>query len=53
MFVGTGPANIFGERIPCKKCLSYILDEIIYFEGTTFQPPTKPLFTSQNRVEIS
>jgi hypothetical protein len=28
-------------------------DKVIYFKGTIFQRPTKPLFTSQNRVEIS
>jgi hypothetical protein len=29
------------------------LDKVIYFKGTIFQRSTKPLFTSQNRVEIS
>jgi hypothetical protein len=53
MYVDTGPANIFGEKTPCKNWLISILDKVIYFKETIFKRSTKPLFTSQNRVEIS
>jgi hypothetical protein len=36
-----------------KKWQISTLDKVIYFKGTIFQQSTKPLFTSQNRVEIS
>jgi hypothetical protein len=36
-----------------KNWLISTLDKAIYFKGTIFQRSTKPLFTSQNRVEIS
>jgi hypothetical protein len=61
MYVGTGPANILGERTPCNKSSDLhpgqgnLLhrDKVIYFTGTIFLWSTKFLFTSQNRVEIS
>jgi hypothetical protein len=53
MCVGTGPANIFGERTPSKNQLISTLDKVIYFKGTICQRSTKPLLTSQKRVEIS
>jgi hypothetical protein len=51
MYVGTGLANILGERTPCKNGPISTLEKIIYFKGTIFLRSTKPLFTSQNRVE--
>jgi hypothetical protein len=36
-----------------KNRLIFTLDKVIYFKGTIFQWSSKPLFTSQNRVEIS
>jgi hypothetical protein len=52
-YVCTGPANILLERTPRKKLADlHPTEKIIYFEGTIFQSSTKPLFTSQNRVEI-
>jgi hypothetical protein len=42
-----------GERTPWKNWLISTLDKVIYFKGTILQQSTKPLFTSQNRVEIS
>jgi hypothetical protein len=42
MYVGTGLANIFGERTPCKKWLISTLDKIIYYKGTFLQGSTKP-----------
>jgi hypothetical protein len=43
----------FGEKYLAKNCLISILDKVIYFKGAIFQGSTKPLFTSQNRVEVS
>jgi hypothetical protein len=42
-----------GKNTLYKTRLIYTLDKVIYFKGTIFQWSTKPLFTSQNRVEIS
>jgi hypothetical protein len=36
-----------------KSLLISTLDELIYYIGTFLQGSTKPLFTSQNRVETS
>jgi hypothetical protein len=43
----------FGKELLAKNQLISTLDKVIYFKGTIFQGCTKPLFTSQNRVEIS
>jgi hypothetical protein len=48
-----GLANIFWKEHLVKNWLISTLDKVIYFKGTIFQWSTKPLFTSQNRVEIS
>jgi hypothetical protein len=40
-YVGTGPANILGERTPCKNRLICTLDKVIYFKGTIFEVSTK------------
>jgi hypothetical protein len=42
----------WGKEHLAKNWLIYTLDKVIYFKGTIFQRPTKPLFTSQNRMEI-
>jgi hypothetical protein len=42
-----------GKEHLVKNWLISTLDKVIYFEGTIFQGSTKPLSTSQNRVEIS
>jgi hypothetical protein len=34
-----------------KNSVIYTLDKVIYFKRTIFQGSTKPLFTSQNRME--
>jgi hypothetical protein len=36
-----------------KNRLIFTLDMVINFKGTIFQGSTKPLITSQKRVEIS
>jgi hypothetical protein len=43
----------WGKDYLVKNRLISTLDNVIYFKGTIFQRSTKPLFTSQNRVEIS
>jgi hypothetical protein len=40
------------ERLVRNRLIS-TLDKVIYFKGTVFLWSTKPLFTSQNRVETS
>jgi hypothetical protein len=40
------------EHLVINQLIS-TLDKVIYFKGTIFQRSTKPLYTSQNRVEIS
>jgi hypothetical protein len=44
--------NILGEKNLVKSLLISTLDKVIYI-GTFLQGSTKPLFTSQNRVETS
>jgi hypothetical protein len=41
-----------GKEHLVKNWLISTKDKVIYFKGTLFQS-TKPLFTSQNRVETS
>jgi hypothetical protein len=43
----------FGKEHLEKNRLISTLATAIYFKGTIFQGSTKPLFTSQTRVEIS
>jgi hypothetical protein len=42
-----------GEKHHVKNRLISTLDKVIYFKGTIFQGYAKPLFTSQNTVDIS
>jgi hypothetical protein len=44
--------KFLGKEHPVKNWLISTLDKVIYFKGTIFQRSTRPLFTSQNRVEI-
>jgi hypothetical protein len=53
MYVYAGPANILGEETLVKSLLICSLDKVIYYTGTFVQGSTKPLFTTQNRLEIS
>jgi hypothetical protein len=41
------------KKILVKSLLISTLDKVIYYDGTIFLQSTKPLFTSQNRVETS
>jgi hypothetical protein len=41
----------FGRKNLVKSLLISTLDKAIYYIGTFLQGSTKPLFTSQNRVE--
>jgi hypothetical protein len=43
----------FWEKNLVKSLLISTLDKVIYYIGTFLQGSTKPLFTSQNRVETS
>jgi hypothetical protein len=43
----------FGQKTLVKSLLISTLDKEIYYTGTFLQGSTKPLFTSQNRVETS
>jgi uncharacterized protein YlzI (FlbEa/FlbD family) len=43
----------WGKELLVKNWLNFALDKVIYFKGTIFQWSSKPLFASQNRVEIS
>jgi hypothetical protein len=43
----------WGKEHLVKNWLIYTLDKVIYFKGTIFLWSTKPLKTSQNRVETS
>jgi hypothetical protein len=45
--------GFLGKEHLVKNPLISNLDKVIYFKGTIFQLSTKPLFNSQNRVEIS
>jgi hypothetical protein len=42
-----------GKEHMVKNWLISILDKVIYYKGTFLQGSTKPLFTSQNRLENS
>jgi hypothetical protein len=42
-----------GKEHLVKNWLISTLDKVIYIKVTIFQRPTKPLFASQNRMEIS
>jgi hypothetical protein len=53
MLVGTGLANILGEKTLVKSLLISTLDKVIYYIGTFLQGSTKPLFTTQNRLVTS
>jgi hypothetical protein len=48
-----GPANIFGEKKLEKSLLVSTLDKEIYYKETFLQGSTKPLFTTQKRLETS
>jgi hypothetical protein len=43
----------FGQKTLVKSLLISTLDKVIYYIGTFLQGSTKPLLTSQNRVETS
>jgi hypothetical protein len=43
----------FWAKNLAKSLLISTLDKVIYFIGTFLKGSTKPLFTSQNRVETS
>jgi hypothetical protein len=43
----------WAKKNPVVSLLISTLDKVIYYIGTFLQGPTKPLFTSQNRVETS
>jgi hypothetical protein len=45
--------TFWAKKTLVKSLLISALDKVIYYIGTFFQGPTKPLFTSQNRVETS
>jgi hypothetical protein len=46
--------QIFWEKEQLvKNWLISTLDKVIYQKGTFFQGSTKPLFTTQNRLETS
>jgi hypothetical protein len=53
IFVCTGPANIFGERTPCKKMADVHPRKGNLLQRNNLQGCIKSLFASQNRVEIS
>jgi hypothetical protein len=42
-----------GKEHLVKNWLIPTLDKVIYYEGTFLQGSTKPLFTTQNRLETS
>jgi hypothetical protein len=48
-----GLASIFGERTPCKKLANLHPRHGNLLQRNNFRRSTEPLFTSQNRVEIS
>jgi hypothetical protein len=43
----------FGQKNLVKSLLISALDKVIYYNGTFLRGSTKPIFTSQNRVETS
>jgi hypothetical protein len=53
LYVWAALANILGEKNLVKSLLISTLDKVIYYIGTFLQGSTKPLFTTQNRVETS
>jgi hypothetical protein len=48
-----GLANILRERTLWKNWLISTLDKAIYYKGTFLEGSTKPLFTTQNRLQTS
>jgi hypothetical protein len=44
---------LWGKECLVKNQPISTLYKVIYFKGTIFEVSSKPLFTSQNRVEIS
>jgi hypothetical protein len=48
-----GPANFFGERTPCKEWADLHPGQGNLLQKECFQRFSKPVLTSQNRVEIS
>jgi hypothetical protein len=53
MYVCAGPAHILGKKYPCKKSADLHLQKGIYYKWTFLQDSTKPLLTTQNRLEAS
>jgi hypothetical protein len=45
--------TFWAKKTLVKSLLNSILDKVIYYIGTFLQGSTKPLFTTQNRAEIS
>jgi hypothetical protein len=45
--------TFWAKKTLVKSPLISTLDRVIYYIGIFLQGPTKPLFTTQNRVEIS
>jgi hypothetical protein len=45
--------TFYGKKALVKSMLISTLDKVIYYIGTFLQGSTKPLFTTQNRVETS
>jgi hypothetical protein len=43
----------FWQKNLVKSLLISTLDKVIYYTGAFLQGPTKPLFRTQNRLEIS
>jgi hypothetical protein len=46
-------STMLDNLISTLEYIYSILDKVIYFNRNNFQGSTKPLFTSQNRMEIS
>jgi hypothetical protein len=54
MYVCTGQANIIGKnKNLVKSLLISTLVKVVYNKGAFLQGPTKPHFTTQNRLESS
>jgi hypothetical protein len=43
--------TFLGKKSPVKSLLISTLDKVTYYKGTFLQGSTKPLFTTQNRLE--